>query len=60
MPLYDYKCSTCGVFEILVMDSKEIVKCPNCGEVIQKQVSYKSTFKLCGNGWFKDGYSKKD
>ena len=48
MPLYEYECSECGEeFEVLVLDSGEIIKCVSCdSENIGKRFS---TFGL-GNG----------
>ena len=47
MPLYEYECSDCGEgFEVLVLDSDEIIKCAICdSENIGKQFS---TFGLGG------------
>ena len=41
MPLYEYQCSDCGdEFEVLVLDSDEIIKCVSCdSENIGKQFS---------------------
>ncbi len=41
MPLYEYECSDCGEgFEVLVIDSGEIIKCVRCdSENIGKQFS---------------------
>jgi putative FmdB family regulatory protein len=40
MPIYEYKCSSCGKdFEKLVFGSQE-VKCPGCGsEEVEKKLS---------------------
>lgn len=62
MPIYEYECPECGeVNEMLtsINDSKSIVnlKCKKCKNFndMKKLVS-KSTFKLEGRGWGKDGY----
>jgi len=41
MPLYEYECSDCGEeFEVLVLDSDEIIKCVSCdSQNIGKQFS---------------------
>ena len=58
MPVYEYECKQCEVvFEeqrSIKEDSKESV-CPKCKEKCKKIMS-RSSFKLVGGGWFKDGY----
>ena len=41
MPIYEYKCSNCGKrTELLARSSKNArMKCPDCGSVMQKQLS---------------------
>ena len=48
MPLYEYECCDCGEeFEVLVLDSGEIIKCVSCdSQNIGKQFS---TFGLGGS-----------
>lgn len=50
MPLYEYKCPSCGTrFEELVRTgATEPVVCPNCGE--PRPVRQLSTFACCGDG----------
>ncbi len=63
MPIYEYKCLKCNeIFDINVKITDEIVNplhfsdfCD--GEVTIRQVS-RTSFKLKGDGWYKDGYSK--
>lgn len=49
MPLYEYKCPSCGTrFEELVsVNASERVVCPHCGE--PKPVRQLSTFACCGD-----------
>lgn len=49
MPLYEYECYDCREkFEVLVLDSGEIIKCGSCdSENIGKQFS---TFGVTSNG----------
>ena len=36
MPLYDYSCSTCGTFEVLLPRPEETTPCP-CGRPAKRQ-----------------------
>ncbi len=62
MPIYKYKCTECEhEFEALqTMKEKPLKKCPHClsEDSLEKCISITS-FKLLGDGWFKDGYNKK-
>lgn len=54
MPLYEYKCKTCGnVQEILHGISEVIdeVKCQLCDGICEKIFSFSSNFVLKGNDW---------
>ena len=61
MPIYKYKCRECDYeFEALqTMKEKPLTLCPEClsEESLEKCISITS-FKLLGDGWFKDGYNK--
>jgi len=63
MPVYEYKCSSCGHIEghrmkISESDIREI-ECEECGCLSVKIPSIGS-FELTGGGWFAGGYSKGD
>jgi len=47
MPIYEFKCDQCGrEFEELVMNSREKVRCPDCGKTrVKKLIS--RTGSLC-------------
>ena len=53
MPIYAYKCSSCG-FEkdyLPKMSDKPLTKCPNCGtDTVRKELSAPG-FELKGSGW---------
>ena len=53
MPIYAYKCSSCG-FEkdyLQKMSDKPLTKCPKCGkETFRKELSAPG-FELKGTGW---------
>jgi putative FmdB family regulatory protein len=62
MPLYEYKCKSCGFsFEITQKFSDEpIQKCANdkCNGEVEK-VIFSNPIDFKGSGWFRDGYQKK-
>ena len=60
MPLYDYKCSTCGhVFEVMQKITEEPLKfCPECKGEIKRLISAPGVvFK--GSGFHVTDYAKK-
>ena len=71
MPIYEYKCLKCGhIFEKMGKVNEPAPKCvlavetshkkllERCDGETKRLVS-KSSFQLKGEGWYKDGYSKK-
>ena len=62
MPIYEYKCPKCGIFEAIQSFSEKPLKCkPDCEEKgcpkkAERLIS-QSAFHLKGGGWYKDGYS---
>ena len=61
MPLYEYKCTKCGVtFEIIhKVGENPLKKCSNCGGSIKKVIS-SPAFQFKGSGWYVTDYAKKD
>jgi putative FmdB family regulatory protein len=66
MPIYDYKCTSCGFKKEVMRKISEpnVTACPECNkETFAKQVSAPS-FQLNGSGWyatdFKGGSSKPE
>ena len=60
MPLYEFSCSKCGKvteqwFNFMMVP--EQIRCPDCHEPAKRIIS-KTSFKLNGEGWAKDGYAK--
>ena len=59
MPIYEYECRKCGVFEYRQSISDDPLKrCPACRCAVQKLLSA-SSFHLKGGGWYADGYDKR-
>ncbi|MCX7627917.1 MAG: zinc ribbon domain-containing protein [Methylophilaceae bacterium] len=66
MPIYEYRCSTCGHVEDVMqkMSDAPLTTCPQCGaESYVKQLSA-AGFQLKGSGWyatdFKGGSKPKE
>lgn len=58
MPLYEYRCSSCGVFEKLQKASDETLKvCPTCNREVEKLVSRDIGIAFKGPGFYKTDYS---
>lgn len=59
MPIYEYECSKCGVFELMQKITEDpIERCPRCKRKVKKLIS-ESTFMLKGSGWYVTDYAKK-
>lgn len=61
MPLYEYRCKTCGaeIEKIVSYDAPNPI-CPtkDCKTEMKKKLS-SNNFHLKGNGWYKDHYGLK-
>ena len=59
MPIYEYKCPKCGVFEAMQrITEAPIKKCPTCKSKVERQIS-RGSFILKGSGWYATDYAKK-
>ncbi|MFZ0677609.1 FmdB family zinc ribbon protein [Candidatus Binatus sp.] len=59
MPIYEYKCNKCGVFEAMQgIKEAPLKKCPTCKSKIERQMS-RGSFILKGSGWYATDYAKK-
>jgi len=59
MPLYEYKCDSCGkVVEVLQKHGAPPPVCSQCKYEMERKVSVTS-FSLQGDGWAKDNYGLK-
>ena len=60
MPIYEYKCNKCGVFEVMQKISEApLKKCPTCKGKAERQIS-NTSFVLKGSGWYVTDYARKD
>lgn len=63
MPLYEYKCPSCGnkIDIILSLEerSKSVPVCTKCGTVLQKLFSAPAYFDLRGSGFYKTDFKGK-
>ncbi len=60
MPLYQFECLSCGnTFELIQKIDSSNPECPECRGETRRLIS-KSSFRLKGGGWGKDGYAKKE
>ena len=59
MPIYEYKCPKCGVFEAMQrIIEPSLKKCPTCKSKVERQIS-RGSFILKGSGWYATDYAKK-
>ena len=58
MPIYEYNCSKCGVFEVTQRITEDpLKKCPSCRSKVQKLIS-NTSFQLKGTGWYVTDYGR--
>ena len=59
MPLYEYKCSTCGSsLEVLQkVNEPRLEKCPKCGGLLRKVIS-PPALQFKGSGWYITDYAQ--
>src|SRR5271165_5496134 len=59
MPIYEYKCNKCGVFELTRrITDKPLRKCPTCKGRVERIIS-NTSFVLKGTGWYVTDYAKR-
>ncbi len=57
MPIYEYQCEKCGVFEaIQKFDDQPLTNCPVCKSNNPQKIVSASAFHLKGSGWYKSDY----
>ncbi len=58
MPIYEYKCSECGVFEVTQRITEDPLDgCPTCQGEVRKLIS-NTSFQLKGTGWYITDYGR--
>jgi putative FmdB family regulatory protein len=58
MPIYEYKCDKCGVFEVTRrITENPLKKCPTCKSKVERIISATS-FVLKGTGWYVTDYGR--
>jgi putative FmdB family regulatory protein len=59
MPIYEYACDKCGVFETTQRITEQpLKKCPTCKGKVKKLMS-STSFQLKGTGWYVTDYGGK-
>jgi len=59
LPIYEYECPNCGVFEVMQKITDEpLQRCPKCKHKVKKLIS-ESSFHLKGTGWYATDYAQK-
>ena len=64
MPIYEYKCSSCGFQKeyLQKVSDPRLTDCPECGKATFQKMLTAAGFQLKGGGWyvtdFRDGGSK--
>jgi putative FmdB family regulatory protein len=58
MPLYEYRCDTCGhEFEALQkMNDEPLIHCPACDEAALRKLVSAAGFRLKGDGWYETDF----
>jgi len=62
MPIYDFKCKSCGYITELMRKASDanITACPQCSqETFEKMLSAPS-FQLTGSGWYATDFKSKN
>jgi putative FmdB family regulatory protein len=58
MPIYEYRCAKCGVFEQTQRISEPaLARCPTCRRKVERLIS-STSFQLKGSGWYVTDYAR--
>jgi len=58
MPIYEYRCEKCEVFEVLLGFSDQPIKVHEGCEGATERLISQSAFQLKGRGWYATDYAK--
>ncbi|HEY1417803.1 MAG TPA: zinc ribbon domain-containing protein, partial [Myxococcaceae bacterium] len=58
MPIYEYRCEKCGVFEETQrITDPALERCPTCRRKVRRLIS-STSFQLKGGGWYVTDYGR--
>ena len=58
MPIYEYRCEHCGVFEEMQrITDPPLSRCPKCQRKVRRLIS-STSFQLKGSGWYLTDYAR--
>jgi putative FmdB family regulatory protein len=58
VPIYEYQCEHCGVFEEMQrITDPALTKCPKCRRKVRRLIS-NTSFQLKGTGWYVTDYAR--
>jgi putative FmdB family regulatory protein len=58
VPIYEYECGKCGVFEQSQrITEPALTKCPTCRRKVRRLIS-NTSFQLKGSGWYVTDYAR--
>lgn len=61
MPIYEYKCESCGYEAEYLQKISEppVTECPKCHQSTMKKLISPSAFRLKGTGWYETDFKSK-